>query len=295
MPPGNILKNKVLELYHKHAQQENPLEPSTPRNVFDSNDNTPNKKAGGIFAPPNQRNPDHHGLLRQPSAPVMIRQDNKRYIEEQYSKYVKDIGQLLEGEEMKAEGGDGLRQDKDKNEFASAESNQNNNLANEDEGSNSSSNSSFPDQADREDDDEEEAETKENRLLKLLEQEEERKGTYEYDVRQSLNEPINLNDLRISMPLRTDELQDSINFFEQILKENYGESRFRRAMQIIEDFPGDIYHEQNERKILQKLSVKDIFGANEPAQTFLHECSSYLLMRQGASGFTGKSIGILSV
>lgn len=96
------------------------------------------------------------------------------------------------------------------------------------------------------------------------------------------------------MPLRTDELQDSLSFFEQILKENYGEYRFRKAMQIIEDFPGDIYHEQNERKILQRLAVKELFGANDAAQSFLHECSSYLLMRQGASGFSGKPIGILT-
>lgn len=62
--------------------------------------------------------------------------------------------------------------------------------------------------------------------------------------------PINLNDLRISMPLKTDELKDSLSFFEDILKESYGEYRFRKAMQIIESFPGDIYAFTNEKKLV---------------------------------------------
>lgn len=48
------------------------------------------------------------------------------------------------------------------------------------------------------------------------------------------------------MPLKTDELKDSLAFFEDILKEAYGEYRFRKAMQIIENFPGDIYAYTNE-------------------------------------------------
>jgi hypothetical protein len=44
-----------------------------------------------------------HALARQPSAPVFQAGEdlrgNKRFVEEQYSKYVQDIGQLLEGEE----------------------------------------------------------------------------------------------------------------------------------------------------------------------------------------------------
>ncbi len=87
-------------------------------------------------------------------------------------------------------------------------------------------------------------------LKKKMQEEEEKKGTYEYDVRQSLNGPINLADLRISMPIRTNELEDSLLFFEQLLKESYGEMRFRRAMQVIEEFQGDIYHEANEKRIL---------------------------------------------
>jgi hypothetical protein len=63
------------------------------------------------------------------------------------------------------------------------------------------------DQADREDDDDEE-ETKlmEQEKERSRIQEEEKKGTYEQDVRESLNGPFNLNDLRISMPIKTDEL-----------------------------------------------------------------------------------------
>ena len=84
-------------------------------------------------------------------------------------------------------------------------------------------------------------------------EEEEKKGTYYQDVRDSLTGPINLAELRISMPMMKqpgDDLADSLAFFEQLLKENYGEYRFRRAMQIIEEYPGDIYHEINERKIV---------------------------------------------
>jgi hypothetical protein len=43
------------------------------------------------------------------------------------------------------------------------------------------------------------------------------------------------------MPVKADEMADSLAFFESLLKENYGEFRFRKAMQIIEDFPGDVY------------------------------------------------------
>lgn len=43
--------------------------------------------------------------------------------------------------------------------------------------------------------------------------------------------------------MRTDELKESLTFFESLLKQSYGEFRFRKAMQIIEEFAGDIYHE----------------------------------------------------
>lgn len=64
---------------------------------------------------------------------------------------------------------------------------------------------------------------------------------------------------------RSDELKESLTFFESLLKQSYGEFRFRKAMQIIEEFAGDIYHEKNEKKIIQKLASKELFGANETA------------------------------
>jgi len=62
---------------------------------------------------------------------------------------------------------------------------------------------------------------------------------------------------------KADELQDSLLFFESLLKENYGEVKFKRAIQIIEDFPGDIYLESNERKLLTKL--RELFGGQDSA------------------------------
>jgi hypothetical protein len=64
-------------------------------------------------------------------------------------------------------------------------------------------------------------------------------------------------------------------------------------MQIIQEFQGDIYLERNEAKLLTKLTEKDLFGSRDTAQAFLHECSSYMLMKQNQPGFTGKQIGIL--
>jgi hypothetical protein len=209
---------------------------------------------------------------------------------------VKDIGQLLEGAE---DASDGLVLRREHHHHGNKESpmTARENDGNDDElrGSSSSSSqeSSFPDQADREDDeDEEQSPTEEERQRSMIE-EEEKKSTYDHDVRQSLNGPINLAELRISMPVKTDEIADSLAFFESLLKENYGEFRFRKAMQIIEDFPGDIY--KDERKILQRLSAKELFGAGEVAQNFLYECTSFLLMKQNIQGFQGKPIGLLTV
>jgi hypothetical protein len=92
-----------------------------------------------------------------------------------------------------------------------------------------------------------------------------------------------------------DDLKESLGFFEQLLKESYGEAKFKRAVQIIEEFQGDIFSERNEKKLISKL-VKEIFKTSESeAQNFLHECSSYLLMRLGSQGFAGKHIGLLTV
>ena len=46
------------------------------------------------------------------------------------------------------------------------------------------------------------------------------------------------------------------------MKENYGEHKFRKALNIIENFNGDRYLEQNEKKITKKL-MDEIFRNNE--------------------------------
>ncbi len=94
-------------------------------------------------------------------------------MEEQYSQYVKDIGQLLEGAD-----------DKDANDMLALRRENHNKYSpseireNEDE----SQESSFPDQADREDDEEDEEDDEEKRQKSILE-EEEKKNTYDHDVR----------------------------------------------------------------------------------------------------------------
>jgi hypothetical protein len=67
------------------------------------------------------------------------------------------------------------------------------------------------------------------------------------------------------MPERTNEIKDSLIFFESLLKESYGEFRFRKAIQIIEEFPGDIYNEREAGKLITKLAVKELFGSSDTA------------------------------
>ena len=138
-------------------------------------------------------------------------------MEEQYSKYVKDIGKLLEGGEDPIDNM-ALRRDNHKNDGNKESPITAREIEpNDDElggSSSSSQESSFPDQADREDDDEEEQMPTEEDRQKSIIEEEEKKSTYDHDVRQSLNGPINLAELRISMPVKTDEMADSLAFFE---------------------------------------------------------------------------------
>ena len=42
-------------------------------------------------------------------------------------------------------------------------------------------------------------------------------------------------------PSGPDDLKDSLTFFESMFKEIYGEFKFRKAMQVIEEHPGDLY------------------------------------------------------
>ena len=76
-------------------------------------------------------------------------------------------------------------------------------------------------------------------------------------------------ELRISMVQMPDDLKESTAFFEQILRETYGESRFRKAVQIVEEFPGDLYTEKNERKLVERL-VRDTITSESEAQLLLH-------------------------
>ena len=89
------------------------------------------------------------------------------------------------------------------------------------------------------------------------------------------------------MPVLPNEFQETYEFFETLLKENYGEHKFKKALSIIENFNGDRYLEHNEKK-LTKMLVDEIFRNNEDqAQMFLHECSSFLLMKGSASDIKG--------
>ncbi len=45
------------------------------------------------------------------------------------------------------------------------------------------------------------------------------------------------------MPAMTNDLEDSVKFFEKILKDNYGEERFTQALGIVQDYKGDRYLE----------------------------------------------------
>ena len=58
------------------------------------------------------------------------------------------------------------------------------------------------------------------------------------------------------------EFQDTFEFFEGLMKENYGEHKFKKALSIIEEFSGDRYLEQNEKKLIKQL-MDEIFKNNE--------------------------------
>lgn len=59
------------------------------------------------------------------------------------------------------------------------------------------------------------------------------------------------------MPVKYDELKESVNTFESMMRETYGESKFKRALQILEDAGRckiDIYSEKGEKLIVKRLS-----------------------------------------
>ena len=98
-------------------------------------------------------------------------------------------------------------------------------------------------------------------------------------------EPFRLDELRISAPMLRNELSDSLAFFENMLIENYGNEKFRRALSIVEKFERDgqdRYTEQSENQLVKQLE-QAVFKNNEgQARQFLYESSSYLLIKNTA-------------
>jgi len=95
------------------------------------------------------------------------------------------------------------------------------------------------------------------------------------------DEPYNLDDLRISKTSLPNELEESLQFFEELLKESYGEARFKKALEVMEKFEGDRFVDSS--KLIQAL-VRETFTNNEEqARGFLHECSSFMVLREAAS------------
>jgi hypothetical protein len=99
------------------------------------------------------------------------------------------------------------------------------------------------------------------------------------------DEPFDLAMLRVSnvkMPI--DDLPDTTGFFEQSLKDLVGDTKFKRAQQVIDTFKGgDIFFEKNEEKLL-KLLRKEVFTQPEEeslAQDFIYQYASFKLMTQG--------------
>ena len=69
-------------------------------------------------------------------------------------------------------------------------------------------------------------------------------------------EPFRLDELRISAPMLRNEHSDSLAFFENMLKESYGASRFQQALAVLEKFEregNDRYTEQSEEKLVKQL------------------------------------------
>jgi hypothetical protein len=68
-----------------------------------------------------------------------------------------------------------------------------------------------------------------------------------------IEEPFNMADLKVSMVQMPDDLKQSTDFFEKVLRDQVGgEARFRKAQAIIEKFRGgDIYFNKYEDKLLK--------------------------------------------
>ena len=64
------------------------------------------------------------------------------------------------------------------------------------------------------------------------------------------------------MPQLPNEFDESYSYFESLLKDSYGEHKFKRAVQIVEKFDGDRYLERNEKRLI-KLLMEEVFKSNE--------------------------------
>jgi hypothetical protein len=175
------------------------------------------------------------------SNPKDKQQNKNKYIEEQYAKYVREMGQFLDSPSKNNED--------DNND--SPPPNTEEAIRN------------MKDEEDRDDDvdDEDTNSTPKHQMNKLKNIEEEIKVNLKQIVEDS--GPINLAQLKISMPQMPDDLKETTAYFEQLMKEQLGESRYKKACQIIEQFKGgDIYYEKNENLLLRILKL-EIFNHNE--------------------------------
>ncbi len=69
---------------------------------------------------------------------------------------------------------------------------------------------------------------------------------------ESVEEPFDMADLRVSCVKMADEVGECTGYFEQALRDMVGEARFKKAQQIIDNFKeGDVFYEKYELKLLQ--------------------------------------------
>lgn len=127
---------------------------------------------------------------------------------------------------------------------------------------------------DREDDDDDMAEENQK------EEEPEEPYKFEDEEEEEKDEGgINLADLRVSMPVFINDQSDTIKAFETILKEAFGGAKVEKALDLIKKYKGDRY--QQAEHLINTLS-NEVFSNNmEQAESCLHQCQSFLLMRDG--------------
>ncbi|CDW72535.1 protein kinase domain containing protein [Stylonychia lemnae] len=252
------VKNKIHELYSRQnsAQSQLATEESgskTPRNVFDDRrDRTPPKVAISNLR---QRTPQ-----QQEEEKKQQREFNNKYIEDQYAQYVKQLNNVLDNKDDE--------QDNNNDDDASQP------LENEQDGINNNQENLGPEQ-DRDDDADFDITP-----TKIQERQDQLK---DFEIEE--NEPFNLADLRVSMVQKPDELRESTNFFEQMLREQVGDVKYRKAAQIIDKFKGgEIFFEKYEQALVKVLE-REVFKNEESiAVEFIRQYSSYSIMKQSMNG-----------